>query len=440
MKGDCLMTITSPKIRKLQRKLYLASKQKREYRFYSLYDKICRMDILEDAYKKSKANRGAAGVDGVSFDDIECNGVAPFLAKLSEELKSMEYRPLPIRRVLIPKSNGKKRPLGIAAIRDRVVATACKIVIEPIFEADLYQDSYGYRPKKQAQEAVSKIDRLIKGGYVHVYDADLSNYFDTIPHQELMTKLMNRVTDNKLLTLIRKMLKSPIQVTEENGKSRFVGSKVGVPQGNVLSALLANVYLNEFCLTIANYTPCKIITYADDFVIMHKEPFTSKQCDWFKNQLESMKLSINDEKTKVVDISKMGSSFEFLGFSFKKIKGFYRDTVYVKIQPSKKSQEKLKNAIRDIVKHRTGRKLEQLIRKINPILRGWKNYFCKVGNPKQVFFMIDWFVVARFYRWYKRLSQRSGKYLTQNAWKKLKAKGLNLLQPTMPKDVVKGVR
>ena len=208
-----------------------------------------------------------------------------------------------------------------------------------------------------------------------------------------------------------------------------MANRVGVPQGNVLSPLAANIYLNKFCLTIAEKTPCKIITYADDFVILHKKEFSQAQRDWFGQRLNDLGLELNTRKTRVVNMNLVGAEFKFLGFSFKKVKGFIRNTVYTKIQPSKASQTRLKDSIRAIVKHRTSMKLEDLIKKVNPILRGWWNYYRLAGYPKQVFFRLDWFVVGRFYRWSKRLSQRQGKYLAQDAWRKLKALGLFMLQP-----------
>ena len=423
------MANTPMKICSSQRKLYRVSKQKSDYRFYSLYDKIYRIDILQEAYKRCKANRGAPGVDGVTFWDIERTGVTAFLAEIAESLQNRRYTPLPIRRVMIPKPDGRQRPLGISSIRDRVVQAACKIVMEPIFEPHLHRLSFGYRPKKRAQEAICEIEGRIKTGYIHVYDADLSGYFDSIPHNPLMEKLARRISDKQLLALIRKMLKPPVQTTDSNGKRHYSASTVGVPQGNVLSPLMANVYLNDFCLMIAKRTPCKIITYADDFVILHKMRYTQKQLDWFEARLQHEGLTINKQKTRVVDMSELGAEFDFLGFNLKRVTGFYRNTKYVKIQPSKKSQGKLKETIRDIVKHRTSRTLDQLIAKVNPVIRGWHNYFREIGYPRQVFFKMDWFIVGRFYRWSRRLSQRRCRRLSQDAWRILRLRGLIFLQP-----------
>lgn len=433
------MASTPKKIRSLQRKLYRVSKQNEDYRFYSLYDKVYRKDILLEAYKRCKANRGAPGLDGVRFQDIERAGVEAFVAEISDSLRAREYVPKPIRRVMIPKPDGRLRPLGIACIRDRVIQAACKIVMEPVFESHLHKQSYGYRPRRRAQDAIRKIEAGIKAGYVHVYDADLSGYFDSIPHKLLLEKLARRISDKQFLALIRRMLKAPVVTTDSSGKGHFTASAAGVPQGNVLSPLLANVYLNDFCRTVAKHTPCEIITYADDFVILHKQRFTRRQLDWFETRLQREGLTINREKTQVVDMSELGAGFDFLGFNLKQVKGFYRNTSYVKIQPSKKSQRKFKDAIRQIVKHRTSRTLDELIAQVNPIIRGWYNYFRGIGYPRKVFFKMDWFLVGRFYRWSKRLSQRRGKRLTRDAWRILRIRGLFFLQPVRSSPV-KGTR
>ena len=435
------MASTPQKIRSLQQKLYLASKQKGNYRFYSLYDKIYRLDILLYAYKLCKTNGGAPGIDGKTFEDIERTGLDTFLREISEDLRRREYEPAPIRRVMIPKGNGKERPLGISNIRERVVETACKIVMEPIFEPHFHQHSYGYRPRRRAQQAVMEIEKAIKNGYVHVYDADLVGYFDNIPHQPLMEKLARKISDQAFLALIKKFLTNPVRVTRADGTSHSIGSTVGTPQGNCLSPLLANIYLNDFCLLIASKTPCLIISYADDFVIMHKKPFTKAQTEWFAKSLEKEELQINTEKTKIRDMTQSGSGFDFLGFSLKNVQGFYGTRKrYVKIQPSQKSQEKLKENIRGVVKHRTSLTLEQLIARVNRILRGWHNYFKELGYPRSVFFKMDWFVIGRFYRWSMKRSQRGSKYLTQDAWRKLRLDGLMLLQPCGAKATAKGAR
>jgi RNA-directed DNA polymerase len=422
------MASTPQTVRQLQRKLYRASKQKEGYRFYSLYDKLYREDILQAAYDQCRANRGAPGVDGLSFGDIERQGREAFLQEIGEALRTHRYRVSPIRRVMIPKANGKERALGIATIRDRVVQTACKLVLEPIIEPHLHADSYGYRPKRSAAMAVQAIERSLKAGYQQVYDADLSAYFDTIPQDRLMDKLARQVSDRNFLALIRQGLRAPIH-TERGSEVRIKVADRGTAQGSPLSPLLANLYLNDFCQRITQQTPCRIVVYADDFVILHRQAYTRRQLDWFASELAAEGLKINREKTRVVDMSVRGAGFDFLGFSLKRVRGYYGGREYIKIQPAKASVAQFKDKIRHIVKHRTSLTLVQLIDRVNPIIRGWRNYFAGVGYPRAVFFKLDWFVCARFYRWSRRLSQRAGKRLAQNAWEVLRKAGLQLLQP-----------
>lgn len=422
------MASTPQTVRQLQRKLYCASKQKEDYRFYSLYDKLYREDILQAAYAQCRANRGAPGVDGMSFADIERQGREAFLNEIAEALRTHRYRFAPIRRVMIPKANGKERALGIATIRDRVVQTACKLVLEPIIEPHLQADSYGYRPKRSAAMAVQAIEANLKAGFQQVYDADLSAYFDTIPQDRLMDKLKRRVSDQNFLALIRQGLRAPLW-NEPGSEAPIKVVDRGTAQGSPLSPLLANWYLNDFCQRIAQHTPCRMIVYADDFVIMHRQHYTSAQLDWFAKELAAEGLRINPDKTRVVDMTVRGAAFEFLGFSFKRVRGYYGGKEFIKIQPSKASMAQFKDKIRDIVKHRTSLTLAQLIARVNPIIRGWRNYFAGVGYPRAVFFKLDWFVCARFYRWSRRLSQRAGKRLAQNAWEVLRKAGLQFLQP-----------
>lgn len=422
------MANTPETVRRLQRKLYQASKQKEGYRFYSLYDKLYRQDILQAAYAQCRANGGAPGVDGVTFEAIERQGREAFLAEIAEALRTHQYTPAPVRRVLIPKPDGKQRPLGIATIRDRVVQTACKLVLEPIIEPHLHPDSYGYRPRRRAQEAVEAIEASLKAGYRYVYDADLSAYFDTIPQERLLDKLARHISDQNYLALIRQGLRAPVQI-EQDGKVIREASTQGTPQGSPLSPVLANWYLNDFGRLIGERTPCRIVVYADDFVILHRQPYTEVQVEWIAKKLDEEGLTINREKTRVVDMNVKGAAFDFLGFSFKRVRGYYPNTEYVKVQPAKKSMKRFKDQIRQIVKHRTPLTLEQLIDRVNPIIRGWRNYFVAVGYPRQVFFKLDWFVCARFYRWSRRLSQRGSKRLAQNAWEVLRTAGLQFLQP-----------
>jgi len=431
-----MATTRSEKVRALQRKLYISSKQERSHRFYSLYDKVYRTDVLAEAYGQCRANKGNPGVDGVTFEDIEKQGLQPWLEDISQTLRNREYKPQPVKRVNIPKPDGGIRPLGIPTIRDRVIQTACKIMIEPIFEAHLNSGSYGYRPKRKAADAVKQIEGLIRQGYVHVYDGDLKGYFDNIPHDRLMDKVARRISDSSMLSLIRKFLKAPVQQTNDEGQTTSTKSTKGTPQGGVVSPLLANIYLNDFSELINAKTPCRMISYADDFVILYGKPYTAVQQEWIKGKLEEEGLTLNESKTKMVDMKMQRAEFDFLGYNFKKIPDFRKKgRWYMKVQPSRKSRKKFMDAIRSIVKHRTSKVLDELIDAVNPVIRGWRNYFAQCGYPKRVFFKMDWFVVGRFYRWAKRLSQRRSKCLAPDAWKILRQKGLELFVVTKSRAV-----
>lgn len=433
------MATTLVKVRCLQRKLYSRSKQRPEEKFYSLYDKLYRLDILHEAYARCRANKGGAGLDGQTFEQIEMGqgGMAGFITNLAKDLKDKSYKPGPIKRVMISKGEGKERPLGIASIRDRVVQMACNIIMQPIYDPHLHRESYGYRPKRSAQQAVKKIESYLKTGYTQVLDADLSGYFDSIPREELLEKVARRISDESLMKLLKQMLKAPIAQVGRNGKIKVVANDIGIgtPQGSCLSPLLANIYLNDFCKLIEEKTPGRIITYADDFVILSKQAYTAEQLEWVERRLQREGLTLNKDKTHCVDMSKEGQEFDFLGFNFKRVRSFYGKSTYIEIAPSRKSQKKFKEAIREIVKHRTSATLEVLVARVNRITRGWKNYFGQVGYPRKIFFKLDWFVVARFYRWSRNRSQRKSRYLAQDAWRKLRVAGLVYLQPVATKSM-----
>jgi len=434
------MASTRSKVGAFQRKLYYASKQKKDYRFYSLYDKVYRLDVLMESYRQCRANGGKPGCDEVTFSDIAGKGLVPWLQEISESLREQKYKPQAVKRVFIAKPGqpGKFRPLGIPTIRDRVVQGACTIVIEPIFEAHLNDGSYGYRPKRSAAEAAKRIESSIKEGYRCVYDADIKGYFDNIPHDRLMAKIERRISDKSMLALLRQFLRAPVLFTDENGAVTITKPEMGTPQGGVISPLFANIYLNDFSNVITTKTPCRIISYADDFVILHRKPYTERQVQWFKEKLASEGLTINEAKTRVVDMRKQDAEFDFLGFTFKLVASRWsKSGPYLQVHPSKKSQQRFRAAIRDIVKHRTSLTLSQIIAEVNPIVRGWRNYFNSCGYPKRTFFKMDWFIVARFYRWARRLSQRRSKCLAPDPLKKLIEKGPELFMPP-PLSPVKG--
>src|SRR5215216_3988857 len=316
------MSLGTPvKIRTLQRKLYCKAKAQPAFRFYGLYDKIHREDILHHAYALVRANAGAPGVDGETFAAIAAAGEEAWLAGLRQELITKTYRPAPVRRVMIPKPGGGERPLGIPTIRDRVVQTAAKLVLEPIFEADFEDNAYGYRPARGAVDAVKDVHALLCGGYTEVVDADLSRYFDTIPHRELLQSVARRVADGSVLRLIRLWLKAPIEERDADGTRRMSGGKSrsrGTPQGGVASPLLANIYMNRFLkywrLTGRGEAfSAHVVSYADDFVILSRGR-AAEALTWTKAVMTRLGLSLNEGKTSLKDARQ--ERFDFLGYSF----------------------------------------------------------------------------------------------------------------------------
>src|SRR6202047_140953 len=316
------MNLTTPdKIRNLQRKLYCKAKAEPIFRFYLLYDKICREDILVHAYRLARLNAGAPGVDGMTFARIEKQGLEAWLAGLRAELVSKTYRPDPVRRMMIPKANGGERPLGIPTIRDRVIQTAAKIVIEPIFEADFEDNAYGYRPARGAVDAVKEVNRHICRGYTDVVDADLSKYFDTIPHGDLIKSVARRIVDRHVLRLIKLWLKAPIEEKDGDGGRRIVGGKSnarGTPQGGVASPLLANIYMNRFLkywrLTGRGEAFCAhVVAYADDFVILSRGRATEALA-WTKAGMTRLGLTLTEAKTSLKNARQ--DRFASLGYSF----------------------------------------------------------------------------------------------------------------------------
>jgi RNA-directed DNA polymerase len=316
------MSLTTPgKIRELQIKLYRKAKNEPGFRFYQLYDKVYREDILNHAYALARANDGAPGVDGESFEDIESRGLAEWMTGLREDLRNKTYQPQPVRRVMIEKPGGGERPLGIPTIRDRVAQTAAKLVLGPIWEADLEPNAYGYRPRKSAQGAIQKVDELLHEGYTDIVDADLSKYFDTIPHSELLQCVARRIVDRHLLHLIKMWLKVPVEERDDNGKRRRTGGKDndrGTPQGGVISPALANLYMNRMLkgwrqTRQGEKLRAQIVNYADDFVILSRGK-AKEALDWTRSVLERLKLTLNDKKTSLRNARR--ERFDFLGYTF----------------------------------------------------------------------------------------------------------------------------
>ncbi len=375
------MSLTKPeKVRTLQRKLYGKAKAEPEFRFYQLYDKVWRADILAHAYALARENRGAPGVDGVGFAEIEAAGREAWLAALGEELRAKTYRCQPVRRVMIPKPGGGERPLGIPTIRDRVVQTAVKLVIEPIFEADLEPNTHGYRPERSATDAIRQVHGLLWSGYTDVVDADLSKYFDTIPHAELMQCVARRIVDRQILALVKMWLKAPVEERGGDGKRRMTGgkgSKHGTPQGGVISPLLANLYINRF-LKHWRQTErtaafrAHVVSYADDFVILSRGR-AGQALAWTRGVMSRLGLTINEAKTSVKDGRQ--ERFEFLGYTFGPHWRRRDGRKYPGASPSRKSIGRVKDKVSDLLVAGNPGTWTEVRDQLNALLRGWSGYF-----------------------------------------------------------------
>jgi RNA-directed DNA polymerase len=375
------MSLTTPSnIRELQIKLYRKAKNEPGYRFYMLYDKIYREDILAHAYALARANQGAPGVDGQTFEQIESTGQEKWLAGIRQELRNKTYRPQPVRRVMIPKPGGGERPLGIPTIRDRVVQTAAKIVLEPIFEADLEPSAYGYRPKRSAQDAIRRVHQLVCEGYTDVVDADLSKYFDTIPHCELLQCVARRIVDREVLRLIKMWLQAPVEERDENGKRRLTGGKdrhCGTPQGGVASPMLANVYMNRLLKGWGNTRrgeqfDAHIVNYADDFVILSRGK-AAEALKWTRQVVTRMGVTLNEAKTSIKEARQ--ESFNFLGYTFGPHRYKKDGRWYLGASPSKKAVARIKEKVGQLLVPSNTGTWEEARNRLNQILRGWSAYF-----------------------------------------------------------------
>jgi RNA-directed DNA polymerase len=375
------MSLTTPsKIRELQIKLYRKAKNEPEFRFYQLYDKVYREDILNHAYALARANDGSPGVDGESFEDIESKGLVEWMNGLGEDLRNKTYQPQPVRRVVIPKPGGGERPLGIPTIRDRVAQTAAKLVLEPIWEADLEPNAYGYRPQKSAQDAIQKVDELLHEGYTDIVDADLSKYFDTIPHSELLQCVARRIVDRHILHLIKMWLKVPVEERDDDGKRRLTGGKDndrGTPQGGVISPALANLYMNRMLkgwrqTKRGERLRAQIVNYADDFVILSRGK-AKEALDWTRSVLERLKLTLNEKKTSLRNACR--EHFDFLGYTFGPHYSMRTGREYIGKSPSKKSVAKIKANVGDLLVPSNVAPWEEVCEKLNQKLKGWRAYF-----------------------------------------------------------------
>jgi group II intron reverse transcriptase/maturase len=400
------MSLTTPlSVQKLRTALHAKAKEAPNFRFYALYDKVYRKDVLAHAYERCEANGGAAGVDNQTLEDIERYGKERWLDELTQELKSRTYQPQPVRRVYIPKPDGKQRPLGIPTIRDRVVQTAAVLVLEPIFEADLPPEQYAYRADRSALDAVQHVHKLINTGHGQIVDADLSSYFDSVPHAELMKSVARRVVDGAMLHLIKMWLEAPVEETDERGnKHRSMRNRDegrGTPQGSPISPLLSNLYMRRFVLGWKKFGheerwKAYIVNYADDLVICCRVG-AEQALTAMRVMMAKLKLTVNETKTRVCCLPE--EKFDFLGYSFGRCYSMRRRRLYLGTAPSKKRVQRICRAISDETGRDTVRETPQaMVEKLNRMLIGWANYFC-LGSVSKAYSAVDLHARRRLRRW-----------------------------------------